>query len=152
MFSTTADCESYLRARFSSPRWRCPRCRESGGHWLPVRKRWECARCRAQIGLRHGTVFEHSPLPLTVWFCAIRTFAGDTAICAHALMSPTGIRRLATAQTVLRRIRGTLEETTFDRALAGLMAFPLPAVNEHSAHKKAKRNCDLPAQQVNRNH
>ena len=92
-FMTTAGCEAYLQRRFLSAGWRCPRCQRQHGHWLRTRQRWECAECGAQIGLRHGTVFEHSRLPLTSWFLAIRAFAGHTSITARELMQLTDIRR-----------------------------------------------------------
>jgi transposase-like protein len=122
-FATEDDCESYLRAKFSLDGWRCSRCRGSRGSWLAKRKVWQCTKCEAQFGLRHGTVFARSALPLTKWFAAIRTFAANTSITAADLMTATGITRLATAQSMLRRIHRAVDEDNIQRGLAGLTAY-----------------------------
>ncbi|MFZ1009601.1 MAG: IS1595 family transposase [Candidatus Sulfotelmatobacter sp.] len=124
-FTSETGCEAYLHQRFSSNNWHCPQCRQKRGHWLSTRRRWECSHCGAQIGLRHGTVFEHSQLPLAGWFLGIRAFAGRTAITARELMALTGIERPATARAMLKRIRRALHENDLAMGLAGLTAYPL---------------------------
>jgi transposase-like protein len=120
-FSSENACESFLHARYSRADWRCPRCAHGQGCWLAKRKAWQCAHCAAQLGLRHGTVFARSALPLTAWFAAILAFAENTSITAAELMTVTGIARAATAQSMLRRIRRAVDENNVQRGLAGLI-------------------------------
>jgi transposase-like protein len=124
-FATEAECKGHLRARFSSPDWKCPACRSPRGHWITAREVWQCAKCRKQIGLRHGTVMEGSPLTLSTWFAAIRYVAGDTAMNSVTLSRLVSIRRAATAQSMLRRIRQAVLADNPESQLAGLSAYPL---------------------------
>jgi transposase-like protein len=149
-FATEAECEGYLQKRFLAAKWRCPRCREARGHWLSTRQRWQCADCGAQIGLRHGTVFKHSQLPLTGWFLAIRAFASRTTITARELMSLTGIERPATARAMLKRIRRALDENDLALGLAGLTAYPLSSevMDAQSAKLRNKKIISGPTKKI----
>jgi hypothetical protein len=118
-FATETDCETYLQARFLASDWSCPKCGGRHGCWLTRRKLWQCGTCDAQIGLRDGTVFARSPLPLTTWFLAIRTFAANTSISARGLMAITGLTRPATARAMLRRIRCAIDEGDADGVWPG---------------------------------
>ena len=72
-YGTEAACEkALLRARWPSG-FVCPRCAatvysrfQRAEEWL-----WQCCACRHQTSLRSGTLFEHSRLPLTIWFLAL---------------------------------------------------------------------------------
>lgn len=121
-FATSEACERYLRRHLLASNWRCPGCRSEKGHWLPRRKVWECASCAKQTGLRYGTVFEHSPLPLTTWFAAIRMYAAQTDIRADVLAERIGIKRLATVRLMLVRIRRAVADQDLERGLAGLLS------------------------------
>ncbi len=124
-FTTESGCEAYLKRRFSAAKWQCPQCREPKGHWLCTRQRWECGHCGAQIGLRYGTVFERSRLPLTIWFLAIRAFAARTSITSSELLAFIGLARPATAQAMLRRIRSAVTKNDLAVGLAGLTTYPI---------------------------
>ena len=124
-FATEDACKRHLRARFSTPAWKCPACLSRRGHWIAAHEVWQCARCDKQIRLRHGTVMQGSPLPLLTWFAAIRYVAGDTAMTCAALMSVVPIRRVATARSMLRRIRQAVLADNPESRLAGLAAYPL---------------------------
>ena len=72
-YGTEAACEkALLRARWPSG-FVCPRSAataysrfQRAEEWL-----WQCCACRHQTSLRSGTLFEHSRLPLTIWFLAL---------------------------------------------------------------------------------
>jgi hypothetical protein len=123
-FATTEACELYLRRHLLASNWRCPGCRSDKGHWLLRRKVWECASCTKQTGLRYGTAFEHSPLPLPTWFAAIRIYAAQTDVRAEVLAERVGIKRLATARSVLVRIRRAVADQDLEHGLAGLLSHP----------------------------
>ena len=149
-FSTTEACELYLKQYQFSSLWRCPSCQSGKGHWLQRRKVWECAGCSKQYGLRFGTVFEHSPLPLTTWFHAIRQYAARTDVSAAALADMIGIKRLGTARAMLNRIRGAVFSHDVEHGLAGLLAYPLMSfqhgrtLRETAGDDDVNRECGLP--------
>jgi transposase-like protein len=126
-FATEEACKGHLRARFSSSDWKCPACLSPRGHWITARDVWQCAKCGKQISLRHGTVMEGSPLPLSTWFAAIRYVVADTAMTCVTLSRLVSIRRAATAQSMLRRIRQAVMADDAEAQLAGLSAYPLSA-------------------------
>ncbi len=122
-FHSESDCHTYLRARIESPSWRCPHCSSADGTWLASRQRWECRRCRKQAGVRAGTVLSNSRTPLNAWFAAIACVLGNFGISASRLAELIEIRRVATARSMLRRIRKALAGPDPDRQLAGLVSF-----------------------------
>ena len=63
-----------------------------------------------------------SSLPLTVWFAAIQVAIQEPTVAAAELARRADIRRPATAQSVLNRIRAALAAKDADRQLIGLPA------------------------------
>ncbi len=104
-FSSEETCRDHLRARFSANTWRCPRCQRQRGYWMEAHDAWECASCGTQVGLRVGTVFARSRLPLVTWFAAIGQVIAEPGISAATLGRHLSLRRPATAQSLLKRIR-----------------------------------------------
>ena len=119
-FSDEARCMACLVARINSPEWRCPHCGHPRGAWLSARCRWECAACRKQVGPRGGTVMQGSALPLATWFAAIAQVTVNASISAAGLAEAIGLRRLATARCMLRKILAALASADAERLLAGL--------------------------------
>jgi hypothetical protein len=66
-----------------------------------------------------------SPLPLVIWFAAIRYTVADTAMTGATLHSLLSIRRVATARSMLGRIRQAVLADNPETQLAGLSAYPL---------------------------
>src|SRR6185295_12798794 len=106
--------------RINSSRWRCPKCNNKDGQWLSTRRRWECGGCKAQIGLRAETIMKCSPLPLAIWFAAIRIVSAEPSISPANLQRKIGLNRLATARNMLRKIQAALLSPDVDKLLAGL--------------------------------
>jgi len=124
-FAAEEGCVEYLRARLTANPPACPRCHQYRWHWLGTRKNFECASCKIQISLRHDTVFEHSAIPLQIWFLAIRMFAANPAIAVRQIMKSTGLRRRATVRNILARIRAAHQVCNLASGLAGLASYPL---------------------------
>jgi transposase-like protein len=73
-YGSEEQCESALFASRWPQGWHCSRCNCSRS--FPTRNRhgrqlWECLICGYQSSSIVGTVFEHTKLPLTVWFLAM---------------------------------------------------------------------------------
>jgi len=67
-YGTEAQC----RAALETMRWPegfvCPACGGSKSHRLDRRALYQCSNCHTQTSLTAGTIFEHTKLPLSVWF------------------------------------------------------------------------------------
>jgi hypothetical protein len=71
-YGTDEQCETALFASRWPSGWAYPRCqctRHARTH--NGRRLWECLDCGCQCSSIVGTVFEHTKLPLSVWFLAI---------------------------------------------------------------------------------
>jgi hypothetical protein len=78
-----------------------------------------------QLSLRYGTVFEHSAITLPIWFSAIRRYAAAPSITIREMMKLTGLRRRATARSMLAKIRAAHQAGNLACGLAGLASYPL---------------------------
>ena len=58
-----------------------------------------------QIGLRSNTVMAHSPISLRQWFDAVRLLLWRPTIGAVELAEKVGLTRLATARSMMAKIR-----------------------------------------------
>jgi hypothetical protein len=119
-FTDEEDCEHYLAARFAAGEVPCAKCGGTAGCLIPSRKCWECRRCKRQVGYRVGTVMAHSPLPLRLWFAAVRLLLWRPRIEAVELAGLLGIERLTTVREMKHRIRAALDRPQTGAELAGL--------------------------------
>jgi len=119
-FSTEEDCENYLIEWARSRERRCPRCGQSRGDWIGSRSCWECRGCKCQIGMRWGTIFQGSRLPLLTWFRAILLQVSFGELETDQLRHRIGITRTATIRKVVSSIREALKSPNSNVLLAGL--------------------------------
>jgi ribosomal protein L37AE/L43A len=73
-YGTEARCDAALAAARWPQGWRCARCgcsRSFRTQNRTGRPLWDCFVCGYQSPVTVGTVFEHTKLPLSVWFLAI---------------------------------------------------------------------------------
>ncbi len=119
-FLTEAACEDYLKTRFEQGCYQCPRCRSRHGHYITSRRCWECSGCKRQAGLRAGTVAADSPLPLVVWFAAIRCLLWQPTVGTAELAIKVGISRSTTVRQLAHKILAAMAEENASELLAGL--------------------------------
>ena len=131
-FVSEAACEAYLANRLRNEVHHCGKCGKSNGCFLPSRKVWECRACRAQTGLRTGTVMAGSPLPLLVWFNAIRLLLWRPTTGTADLADQVGLRRMTTVRAMVRRIREAMGADDASAQLAGLDQYFARAVADLS--------------------
>ena len=67
-YGTEAQCETVLETMRWPDGFVCPECCATNGHRLDSRNLYQCASCRRQTSLTAGTIFEHTKLPLSIWF------------------------------------------------------------------------------------
>ena len=93
-FGTEAQCaQAVVAARWPNG-FRCPRC-ERPEHWVVghgARKLFQCQACRHQTSLTAGSLFEHTKLPLRIWFLALYFISqAKTGLSALALKRHLGV-------------------------------------------------------------
>lgn len=119
-FATETECENYLIEWARSRERRCPRCGQSRGDWIGSRGCWECRGCKMQVGMRWGTIFHGSRLPLRTWFRAILLQISFGELALDQLSHRIGISRAATIRKLVSSIREALKSPNSDVLLAGL--------------------------------
>jgi hypothetical protein len=116
-----------LARRYHQGLVECRRCGHAGeGNAIAVRRVWQCGRCQTQTGLRRGTCFEHSSVPLVPWFAAIRAVLLSPAVPIAELAAFLRIARQQTVHKMVRRIRAATESPIASQKLAGLDEIYLP--------------------------
>jgi hypothetical protein len=120
-FTTEPDCIAHLVRRYVLGCSACRRCGSlANGNFIVARTCWQCAACHAQTGLRVGTCMNHSSVPLTTWFAAIRIVLLKPGIRAEELAAALKLNRHQTVRSIIRRICAALDSDQASGALAGL--------------------------------
>ncbi len=106
LYGTEEKCISHLKSSREKNGITCKSCGSLKHYWLEKPKQWQCASCRFRTGLKSGTLFQHSHLPLNIWYQAIY-FMSETkkSISTLELQRKLGLTRLATAWFLQLRIR-----------------------------------------------
>src|SRR6185436_15016489 len=103
-------CEGRAFEFVRSIRWEngeatCPRCASKDSYFLPKRKMWKCKGCSFKFGVRVGTIFQSSPLPLGKWMTAFWILVNaKNGVSSHELHRALGVTQ-KTAWFMLGRIR-----------------------------------------------
>lgn len=107
-FTTEEVCEDYL----ATLRWngspQCPYCASPKVNLLKGKtKRYKCYGCRKQFGVKVGTIFHDTKIPLRKWFVGIYLItANKTGISSHQLARDLKIHQ-ESAWFLLQRVRET---------------------------------------------
>jgi transposase-like protein len=93
----------------------CPKCGAIQGerkhYWLDAQKRWKCFACRKQFSVKVDSVFEDSPLSLSIWLMALWMLCNcKNGVSSHEIARETGISQKA-AWHLLHRLRFVLTST-----------------------------------------
>ena len=93
-FGSQAQCSEALKAARWPTGFRCPRC-DRPEHYVVghgARRLFQCQGCRHQTSLTVGSLFEHTKLPLRIWFLAIYLLSqAKTGLSALALKRQLGV-------------------------------------------------------------
>lgn len=89
----------------------CPKCGSVGKHYfLKNQRRWKCRDCRKQFSIKVGTIFEDSPLALSLWLPAVWMLANcKNGISSYELARALGVTQ-KTAWFMLHRIREAMQD------------------------------------------
>ena len=84
----------------------CQKCGSVGKHYfLKTRRVWKCRDCRKQFSIRVGTIFEDSPIKLSLWLPAVWMLVNcKNGISSYELARDLGVTQ-KTAWFMLHRIR-----------------------------------------------
>ncbi len=118
-YADPANCESTMIAMRFPNGVNCPRCMSERVTRLSRPGVWKCNGCKRQFSLKVGTIFEDSPLSLSVWFPAVWLLAGaKNGISSCELARALGVTQ-KTAWFVLHRIRHAMNVGSFDKPMTG---------------------------------
>ena len=92
--------------RWPSGEQACPKCGSVGEHYfLKSRRVWKCRDCRKQFSIKVGTIFEDSPIKLSLWLPAVWMLVNcKNGISSYELARDLGVTQ-KTAWFMLHRIR-----------------------------------------------
>jgi len=106
-------CLEWLRNYLYPKRIHCSTCNKpTKHHRIKTKKVYGCDYCGHQISPTAGTIFEHSPTPLKLWFYAIYLMSATRCgISAKQIQRETGVT-YKTAWRMFHQIRSLLQEDT----------------------------------------
>jgi ribosomal protein L37AE/L43A len=88
--------------------FRCPHCQAERG-WRTGRRLWRCRQCRRSVSVTANTLFEKTPIPLTVWFRAAWELSGKGRTPTIAeFRKALGLGSYKTTGNALGKENGTL--------------------------------------------
>ena len=104
-------CLEWLRNYLYPKRIHCSTCNKpTKHHRIRTKKVYGCDYCGHQISPTAGTIFEHSPTPLKLWFYAIYLMSTTRCgISAKQIQRETGVT-YKTAWRMFNQIRSLLQE------------------------------------------
>lgn len=111
-FTCESVCEEYLAFTRWNDNPECPYCQSNRVNALKGKtRRYKCYGCRKQFGVKVGTIFHNSKLPLRKWFIAIHaSCCTPKGISSHQLARDLDISQEA-AWFMLHRIRETFVQS-----------------------------------------
>ena len=120
-FGTEEQCAVAVIASRWPNGFRCPCC-ECPQHWVVghgARKLFQCQACRHQASLTSGSLFEHTKLPLRIWFLALYFISqAKTGLSALALKRHLGVS-YPTAWALHHKINRAMAAREATHTLAG---------------------------------
>lgn len=121
-FADLEVCRAYmLSIKWPDGRITCPHCQGANVGIIATRKLLKCRACKKQFSAKTGTIFEKSPLPLSVWFAAVWLIANaKNGVSSCELARAVGITpksawfclhriRLAMRTGAFRKLKGEIE-------------------------------------------
>jgi transposase-like protein len=94
---------------------KCPdNCPVDKPYYLKTQKRWKCRMCRKQFSVKVGTIFEDSPISLSIWFPALWLLVNSkNGVSSHELGRSLGVTQ-KTAWYMLQRLRLVVKNKNLD--------------------------------------
>ena len=93
----------------------CPQCQAMNVPYVKSRFIWQCKGCRKQFSVKAGTIFEHSPITLSKWMCAMWLLVnGENGISSYEVARSIGVTQ-KTAWFMMQRIRLALQRKSLHK-------------------------------------
>ena len=120
-FKTEGECRQYLRQQKWPQGFKCRRCscKRSSIQTQGIREIHECLDCFYKESLLAHTLFEHSHLPLKIWFLAIQLLT-QAKTCMSAMELHRHLKvNIKTARLIKHKVMQTLTDAEEKRLLQG---------------------------------
>lgn len=114
-FPNEESCRQYLIDVRWGGQFVCPFCSHTSA-WSIRRSKLRCAACGRDTSVTVGTVFQHTRIPLRIWFQAIWCLVSQKqGVSALGLSRALGIGRQQTGWYLLRKIRSAMVRSGRER-------------------------------------
>jgi transposase-like protein len=91
----------------------CPHCHSEGAYFIKTRNTYKCKSCRRTFSIKHGTLFEDSPIGLDKWLPAVWLItSAKNGISSCEVARSIGVTQ-KTAWFMLHRIRAAMQTKSF---------------------------------------
>jgi len=102
----------------------CKKCGCRKHYWLQNNWQWQCKECNFRTTLKSGTMFQHSNLPLRLWYLAIAFMCfSKKAVSACEMQRQLKFTRYETIWSLMHRIRNIMGNGEAQREIEGIDAF-----------------------------
>lgn len=147
-FSIAENASEFVRRiHWPDGNAKCAHCDSHNVTLMAKYQRFHCKDCRKQFSIKYGTIFEHSPLPLSKWLPVMWLMANaKNGISSHEIARAVGVTQ-KTAWFMSHRLREVMRTGTFKK-LSGTVEADETFIggsdkNRH-AHKRRRMNPYMP--------
>jgi hypothetical protein len=153
-FPTEETCRQHFKEQREKLGITCKKCGCRKHYWLQKNWQWQCKECNFRTTLKSGTMFQHSNLPLRIWYLAIAFMCfSKKAVSACEMQRQLNHSRYDTIWSLMHRIRNIMGNRDALQQLEHLFAtddkFFIIAAPEGIKLKRIKDN-PFPANTINK--
>jgi transposase-like protein len=141
-FSEEDACIAHLIEARWPKGYVCSQCQSTQHYYIAGHHRFECRDCGHTLGVKVGTVFENSKLPLTKWFTAILLMSSDKGGISAQRLSKVVNVDWNTARLMLSKLRTVMGDRNREYQLAGTVEFDDALVGGVSTGGKRGRGAE----------
>lgn len=123
-FPDENSCKDHFRLQREKEGVKCKKCGCTKHYWLKAKFQWQCSVCNFRTCLRSGTTFQHSKLPIRMWYLAITLMTmTKKGISAKEMQRQLGHSRYETIWKMMHTIRRAMGNRENLYKLSGMVEF-----------------------------
>lgn len=139
MFPDENSCKEHFRNQREQEGIKCKKCGCQKHYWLKAKYQWQCSECKFRTCLRSGTTFQHSKLPIRIWYLAMALMTmTKKGFSAKEMQKQLGHNRYQTIWRMMHKIREAMGNREALYKLHGMIEF-----DEAYIKKETSKNTEL---------
>ena len=139
MFPDENSCKEHFRNQREQEGIKCKKCGCQKHYWLKAKYQWQCSECKFRTCLRSGTTFQHSKLPIRIWYLAMALMTmTKKGFSAKEMQKQLGHNRYQTIWRMMHKIREAMGNKEALYKLHGMIEF-----DEAYIKKETSKNTEL---------